>query len=335
MVRTVHGIRFPRNTPAKTRCAALVCSGSLCSTGSGWKLKFEALMRIAGSQHGCITRTQALTVMSRGRLAYLIKTRVVERVHPGVFVVAGMPSTWEQRAFAAVLSIPGAALSHRSAARWQGVSYISSPCIEITVAPGRSKKRAGVLVHRSEQLEPYVIVHKGLRVTNIARSLVDSSATRTVKQLGAAVDQACNLKLVQLDEIRHCLDTMITKGRSRITLMREVLAARNISDEKLDSFLERRSLKWIRSSELPEPETQFPIFSNGSNYRLDIAYPDVKVAVEPDGPHHLLPSVAAYDRRRDADLGLDGWVVFHAYLETSEFEVLRFIRTAHHRRSAA
>jgi very-short-patch-repair endonuclease len=234
---------------------------------------------------------------------------------------------------AALLSLPGSALSHRSAARLWGLTFASSEHIEITVPPELEQPRENVDLHTSEQLEPFVL-SQPMRATNVARTLTDLSADLTQKQLGAVVDQACNKNLVKLHEIQHCLDVMITKGRSRISYMREVLAARSITDERLDSFLERRNLAWIRKAQLPEPKTQYPVLANGIRYRLDIAYPELKIAIEPDGPHHLLPSIAAYDRRRDADLALLGWVVFHTYLETEESEVTSFLRRAISQRSA-
>ena len=296
-------------------------------------MRFDALMQVAGPQHGCITRRQALQIMSRRQLGYLVETGVLERVHPATYFVVGMPMSWESSVFAAVSSIAGAALSHRSAARWWGLSFVSSPMVEITASPMTAKRRRDVVVHRSDQLEPYVTHKTGLQVTTVARTLVDVSSFLTAGQLGAVVDQACNKKLVKLDEIRHCLDTMITKGRPRVSSMREVLAVRNTDDERLDSFLERRSLKWIREGGLPEPQTQHRVIAGGSTYRLDLAYVDQKVAVEPDGPHHLLPSVAAYDRKRDADLCLEGWVVFHTSLDTTPAALVSFVRGALRRRS--
>jgi very-short-patch-repair endonuclease len=45
-------------------------------------------------------------------------------------------------------------------------------------------------------------------------------------------------------------------------------------------------------------------------YRLDFAWPRIKVALEVDGWHHRSPEGAARDARRDATLRAAGWLVF-------------------------
>lgn len=44
-------------------------------------------------------------------------------------------------------------------------------------------------------------------------------------------------------------------------------------------------------------------------YRIDFAWVDQKIALEADGPHHLLPVGAERDARRDRELRLQGWLV--------------------------
>lgn len=44
-------------------------------------------------------------------------------------------------------------------------------------------------------------------------------------------------------------------------------------------------------------------------FRLDFAWVDQKIALEADGPHHLLPIGAERDARRDRELRLAGWLV--------------------------
>lgn len=301
-----------------------------CRTGvlEGDTLKYKALMAVAGRQYGCITYDQALQVMSRGEFEHLVRTELVERVFPATYVVAGIPATWEQRAIAAALSVPGSALSHKCAARLWGMTFASSERVVLTAPANKVKHRNAVKVHRSAQLDPFVVVRDGIRVTTAARTLVDLSSCVSPGKLGAVLDQACNLGLVTLAEVDHCLDRMVTIGRSRITVLRELLAARDVTDERLESFFERKVLSWIRQAGLPKPEAQRRVVANGSAYRLDLCYPESKVAIEPDGPHHLLPSVAAYDRRRDADLTMDGWIVLRAYLDTDQHEFVPQVHQA-------
>lgn len=45
-------------------------------------------------------------------------------------------------------------------------------------------------------------------------------------------------------------------------------------------------------------------------YHLDYAWPELKIALEADGPHHWRPDVAMKDAVRDSWLRSRGWMVF-------------------------
>jgi very-short-patch-repair endonuclease len=69
-------------------------------------------------------------------------------------------------------------------------------------------------------------------------------------------------------------------------------------------------------------------------FRLDFALPDVKVAIEVDGPLHRLPEMAVKDLERDLWLVHEGWMVFRvdAYgdeksLQERLVRIVRFIRS--------
>jgi very-short-patch-repair endonuclease len=66
-------------------------------------------------------------------------------------------------------------------------------------------------------------------------------------------------------------------------------------------------------------------------YRLDYAWPDLMVALEADGPHHMRPDVAARDAYRDAELRAQGWLVFRVDNAGGNLEeqVCRVARTIH------
>ncbi len=75
----------------------------------------------------------------------------------------------------------------------------------------------------------------------------------------------------------------------------------------LDSTLERRALKLLSGGGRPTPEVQkwFELRAIG-RVRVDLWYPDSKLVVEIDGPHHKLPLQQAKDERRDAALAAIG-----------------------------
>ena len=55
------------------------------------------------------------------------------------------------------------------------------------------------------------------------------------------------------------------------------------------------------------PEVQYPVVVNGRRYRLDLAFPELWIAVEYDGAEHRLQARARRDLVREADLASAGW----------------------------
>jgi very-short-patch-repair endonuclease len=78
-----------------------------------------------------------------------------------------------------------------------------------------------------------------------------------------------------------------------------------LADPSAQSPMETRIRLAIRSAGLPMPVLQHPVGA----YDLDMAYPDVLLAVEYDGREHLTPDRARRDLRRQAYLSAAGWTV--------------------------
>ena len=76
------------------------------------------IARIAAGQHGLFLRQDALAVgMTDAQIEYRVRTGRWVRVTPGVYRLAGVPVTWNQRALSACLAAGDKAIiSHRSAA---------------------------------------------------------------------------------------------------------------------------------------------------------------------------------------------------------------------------
>jgi very-short-patch-repair endonuclease len=57
------------------------------------------------------------------------------------------------------------------------------------------------------------------------------------------------------------------------------------------------------------PEAQYPVLLGGRRYRLDLAYPERRLAVEYDGDDHRSQRRARLDLVREAALAAAGWRV--------------------------
>ncbi len=93
--------------------------------------------------------------------------------------------------------------------------------------------------------------------------------------------------------------------------LRRVLARRPIGAATTESELETRFLQLVREAGLPPPVPQYVVREAGRFMaRIDLAYPERRLAIELDGygPHR---SVGAFrrDRNRQNGLALLGWTV--------------------------
>jgi very-short-patch-repair endonuclease len=66
-------------------------------------------------------------------------------------------------------------------------------------------------------------------------------------------------------------------------------------------------------SGFPLPEVNFPLLTPDGRelYRLDLAWPQLRIALEYDG-HAVHAGHEEHDEARDADLRARGWIVVHA-----------------------
>lgn len=68
-------------------------------------------------------------------------------------------------------------------------------------------------------------------------------------------------------------------------------------------------LDLLLAAGLPEPEAEFRVVIDGRQYRIDLAYPKPKVAIECLGKiGHLNESAFEEDPVRNNDFAIDGWL---------------------------
>lgn len=157
---------------------------------------------VAAGQFGLITREQLLSAgLGEATSSLSVRRGELERLHEGVYRVAGAPASSRQRAMAAVLYCgPGAVLSHATAAHLHRLDGFEQAPEVLDVMIPRSRKRSleGVRVHRV-RAEVRRSTRSGLAVTQLAPTLIDladvldpltlelalDSAGRQVKDLGA------------------------------------------------------------------------------------------------------------------------------------------------------
>lgn len=264
-----------------------------------------AIARIARRQHGLVTRGQALAA---GLSMTAIKRRVAAGawlpLAAGVYALASSPATWQRQVLAACLAVGGIASHRTAAALWRFSGFRPGP-VHVLVAHGRSSCTAPATIHQSRTLRPADITRPdGIPITRAARTLADLARQVPRPALEDAVDDALCRRVVTLDRLAR------QRGSPTLTA---VLATWRDGSAPQD-VAEARLLRRMLHAGLPPPETQHEVWHDGRFVaRLDLAWPDRRLAVELDGFRwHASPRAFQRDRVRRNLLVHLGWTVFQA-----------------------
>jgi hypothetical protein len=232
-----------------------------------------------------------------------------------VYLVNGAPESWEQTVLAVVLaSGPEAVASHVTAGVLWGLPNLQHEVtFHVSTPRPRRVRQPGVRVHRTLRfLAVEHGLHHRIRVTSLARTLVDLSGSMSVAQLGIATDFARRERNLRLVDLQRCVAGLAPGPGRRPTRVHSVLRARLEHHDETDSGLEMRVLRAIVGAGLPEPAQQHHVQIGDRRRRLDLAYPDLKLAIEIDGwAHHAPRSAFDADRARENELEIIGWDRLH------------------------
>lgn len=264
-------------------------------------------------QLGLVTRAQVLAAGGSDRgIAHRVATGRWERLRRGVFVVGAAPSSWEQTALGATLAAgPDTALCIRSAARGLGLVERSG-AMQLAVLDRRRVRLPGVEVHRPVALDRTELSSVGpVPVTSAIRTLIDLAPSQPAPTMGALLDTAIRDHRATPDAVARRIVELAARGRPSPSSLIEALALRCEGYDPGRSALESRIIAALLAHGLPEPVRQHPIVrGDGRRAHLDLAYPDVRLAIEVDGwAFHAGRGAFDADRVRANELVLLGWTV--------------------------
>jgi len=269
------------------------------------------LAAIAEAQFGVFARQQA---SDAGLSEYALTRRVMaarwDTMFPGVYRFPGTTRTGRQNAMAAVLwGGSSSAISHATAARLLRVNATPVDKVHLTVPTEAGLRSADVVLHHSSALQAIdLVVVDGIRCTSAARTLIDCAAALGDEALEDAFEQARRMGLTSLAALSSRAEDLCGRGRPGSTRVRRLLAAQGPQDRALDSRLEVKLARLLRTSSLPAPERQFPV----GRFRLDFAWPNLRVGCECDGfEHHGSRLAWKRDRVRLAAVESTGWRIVH------------------------
>jgi hypothetical protein len=291
----------------------------------------EQINRIARRQYGLVTHQQCLDLgMSSSTIREQVASGRWRVERPGVYVVGGVPPSWEQTVAAVTLGFDDCWLSHATAAKLLAVRFRPPTSrIEVLRPYGRFRRLDGVVAHRSRIITPADVTrHKRIPATSIGRTIVDTSGSLTLEQVGKNIDDAVRRNKGNLEATRAAFARVASGGRRRLRFMRVVLAKRLPGYDPGESDLEIVALRSIVAAGLPMPVQQHRVVLNGQRRRIDLAYPELRIAIElaswewhGQGQREVFDE----DRARKNELVADGWRVLEFTSAHSVADLVRLI----------
>jgi Protein of unknown function (DUF559) len=229
------------------------------------------------------------------------------RVFRGVYVCRDLPQSPLLDLDAALLALPAkAAASHLSAAAVFGLPVRRLHRVHVVVRRGWLESRIdGICVHEARGARE-IVEHRGYRVTSPARTFVDLGDLLALVDLVVVGDAIVRLGLCS--PIRLCEEAATARTR-RVRLARRAAA---LVRPRVDSPMETRLRLLLVLAGLPEPRTNVDVRADDGLWlaRPDLSYPELRVAIEYDGRHHLLDDEQwARDIGRKEALDRRGWRV--------------------------
>jgi hypothetical protein len=287
---------------------------------------------IASRQHALVTWDQLQdSGVTDAQIKHLVRRRLLRRVRPRVYAIAGSPPTWEQGLLGIVLSIgDGAVASHASGAQlWDYVRLPEDRC-EVTVLRDRFPTMAGVTIHRSKHLDPAdVTERRGIPCTTFERTLCDCTTVLSKQQLGTVLDEGLRRGVASLRQLKDCAERLESGPGRHMSVVRALLAERGIDFNPGGSGSELRVLKVLRKAGMPLPVQQHPVRFGRRTYYLDYSYPAYEIFMEYYGlVVHSGASAVAYDNDRITDLSSIGWLPLIFTDETPDRVIVERVASA-------
>lgn len=273
-------------------------------------------MRPHDPSHPFLTRDAASLGVTRPRLALLRRTGVLVSPVRGVLMRADQVDDVVARAAAVAMVLPPGAAVCRSLAAWMHGTDTRTPAqrhaplpLECVVPRGKEPPSLPGVVSHVDMVPPDDITCAGgIPVTSLERTALDVARFSPPHMALATLDAFAAEKAVDVERLAERIEQW--GGLRGVAQARRLIAWTDGGSESPgESWLRLRSL----DAGFPAPETQIWItdVDGVPLYRLDLGWPDLRIAVEYDGlEFHDAPEQRRRDIARREDLARRfGWNV--------------------------
>ncbi|WNV74255.1 endonuclease domain-containing protein [Geodermatophilus sp. DSM 44513] len=236
-----------------------------------------------------------------------LRTRSYRRLVQGVYADPALPLDHRLRCRGAALVMPArAAVGGHSAAAWYGAPF-ASPGAPVTVVCPEDVRWRGpreVRLHHAHLPPTDVVVIDDVPVTTVLRTAWDVMALEPLTTAVAALDAMVRAKEVSVADLGRLLQD--GGGRWGVSRVRRAVP---LVDPRAESPQESRLRVALVLAGL-EPVPQFEVFHRGRFLaRVDLAWPEARLAVEYEGAHHFTDDQVPRDDVRLEQLRAAGWRV--------------------------
>jgi hypothetical protein len=261
-------------------------------------------------------------LLAEGKSAQQIETLIARgtlcRVRRGVYARADMVSQLMARrdgphllaTAAALLATRSAVASHDSAAIIHGLEILGKPPrdIVLTKPPGRNRARQqGARVHTALLPPEQMTVRYGMRVTTVARTVIDLACTVEFRAGVVTADSALHQKLVTKAELES-----LVAGCARQRGIQRAVDVVAFANALTESVLESIARVTFKELGLPAPELQVWVGAAEVVGRVDFLWRQFWTVVEVDGlMKYGNPARAVLQLERDRRLRDAGYEVVH------------------------
>jgi hypothetical protein len=229
---------------------------------------------------------------------------------PGVYIVAGAPTTESQRRWVVRLSLGDeVTISHQWAGRAQRLPAMPADVWSVTLPPGDHRRRRGLVVHQ-QRLDPVdKVLLDGVFMTTLPRTICDLAMVIAPARLRVVVDAARFDLGCSFTAMGEALLRVGTVGRPGASSLVRVLDERGPGRDVALTALEAELDGVLFSAGMAHGSAEHPLPGAGGRSGLvDRAFPDAKLIVEADGRRwHARMAAMATDRQRDFEAARVGW----------------------------
>ncbi len=273
---------------------------------------------LAGS--GLATTSQLLTVVSRKRLAGLIKAGKLIRVYHGVYAsceqdVIGRLAALELLAGQPVVACMG------TAAALYGFDTENTSRVHILDPGVRMRPSTSVMVH--QRIGAPLRRVEGRLVTAPAWTVIEVARTLRRPRALATLDAALHIGACTTGELEAAIREQ--RGRRGIVKVRELVCH---ADARAESPMESEARLVFIDHGLSMPDLQHRIVDHcGRVWRVDFAWPDAMVLAEYDSVEwHVGPQALVHDRLKTARPQECGWITIPMTVDDIRQDPLGLVR---------